>query len=375
MNLLDQIYETGTVTVTTGSKVITGSGTGWLLALVEGGLIEIDGAGLGAVRLASVGSDTDGLLKFDWQGPTLVGAAYTIYRETAQAAAAFEANAHLADIARRLRAGTFLQPDATGTLAERAAHDDQDQGFVFIQSDVTPFRIFIKESSATGDWSNYTVLQGDKGDTGSAAALVWITGGWAAATDYEVNNGLAHNGTSYRCHAAHTSAAATEPGVGASWQDVWETAAAKGNTGDKGWAVEPELVADGSRRVLRIADYLGGEGAKPPGTGLYIGADGLTANLAEALDIRGATGPQGARGITWRGDWNAVDTYPIGHVVTDNDALGDPAAWIAIADNTNARPRDNPASWEFFPASFPASVDYGDFSAPATDFTDYGDFS
>jgi hypothetical protein len=47
--------------------------------------------------------------------------------------------------------------------------------------------------------------------------------------------------------------------------------------------------------VLQVLDWVGGSGTKPA-TGLYVGAAGLTAVLADAVDIRGATGPSGSGG-------------------------------------------------------------------------------
>ena len=46
-------------------------------------------------------------------------------------------------------------------------------------------------------------------------------GAWVTATAYSVNDIVESGGSSYVATSTHTSAAATEPGVGASWQDVW----------------------------------------------------------------------------------------------------------------------------------------------------------
>ena len=51
----------------------------------------------------------------------------------------------------------------------------------------------------------------------------------------------------------------------------------------------------GSRSVLRIRDWSGGQGTKPA-TG-YVGSTGLVSNHANATDIRGATGIQGLQGL------------------------------------------------------------------------------
>lgn len=59
--------------------------------------------------------------------------------------------------------------------------------------------------------------------------------------------------------------------------------------GADGWTPHLAVVADGARRVLQIADWAGGEGDKPA-TGGYVGPTGLVADVAQAIDIRGAPG-------------------------------------------------------------------------------------
>lgn len=68
-----------------------------------------------------------------------------------------------------------------------------------------------------------------------------------------------------------------------------------GSDGDDAWTPVFAAVADGARRVLRVTDWTGGEGAKPT-TGLYLGPLGLTATLADATDVRGAAGTNGTDG-------------------------------------------------------------------------------
>lgn len=68
----------------------------------------------------------------------------------------------------------------------------------------------------------------------------------------------------------------------------------KGTIGDSlpglaGWSPVLACVVDGERRVLRVVDWSGGEGTKPT-TGLYVGASGLVALLADGSDVRGAIG-------------------------------------------------------------------------------------
>lgn len=68
-----------------------------------------------------------------------------------------------------------------------------------------------------------------------------------------------------------------------------------GSEGDSGWSPVLAAVIDGSRRVFRITDWTGGQGAKPSTTG-YIALGGLSENLADAVDFRGAAGAGGPAG-------------------------------------------------------------------------------
>jgi hypothetical protein len=53
--------------------------------------------------------------------------------------------------------------------------------------------------------------------------LTWRTA-WAVDTAYAESDLVTHNGNVYIATAAHTSAAASEPGIGASWADYWDLA-------------------------------------------------------------------------------------------------------------------------------------------------------
>ncbi len=73
------------------------------------------------------------------------------------------------------------------------------------------------------------------------------------------------------------------------WRVSLQDLKGSGPQGDAGWSPVFAVVTDGTRRVLQVPDWVGGEGAKPT-TGLYVGATGLTATLASAVDIRGSAG-------------------------------------------------------------------------------------
>lgn len=60
-----------------------------------------------------------------------------------------------------------------------------------------------------------------------------------------------------------------------------------------GWSPLLRVVADGSRRVLELFDWTGGQTLKPTLTG-YLGATEIVPLIADAVDIRGPQGPAGA---------------------------------------------------------------------------------
>lgn len=76
-------YVTGTVSVTAGSAVVTGSGTAWATALIAGGLFGLDSSNGNPVPILSVDSNTQLTLAKPWRGTTASGQGYWIVRDTA----------------------------------------------------------------------------------------------------------------------------------------------------------------------------------------------------------------------------------------------------------------------------------------------------
>ena len=68
---------------------------------------------------------------------------------------------------------------------------------------------------------------------------------------------------------------------------------AKGDTGANGWSPIFAVETDGSRKVLKVVDWQGGNGTKPA-IGIYMATTGYTYFAADATDIRGAAGINGA---------------------------------------------------------------------------------
>ncbi|KFB10325.1 right-handed parallel beta-helix repeat-containing protein [Nitratireductor basaltis] len=64
----------------------------------------------------------------------------------------------------------------------------------------------------------------------AAVEITW-RGAWADGTTYSRKDAVKRGGTSYIATAGHVASSATEPGVGANWQTVWDTLAQKGDSG------------------------------------------------------------------------------------------------------------------------------------------------
>lgn len=223
--MTSSVYSAGTVSVSNGSPIVTGTGTAWQVALVTGGMFSF--AGL-SIPIASVESDTSLALAYPWPGTTAAGG-YAIARETSEAVRAAWINDRLAQILTKLSLAG-IHPDGAGTLAERDALSPQPPAdFLWLRVETGFDLVFYKRTA--GGWDGPFGLKGDDGQAGPAGVLNWVEAGWATGQGYAFNSGLTHNGTSYRCYVAHNSAAATEPGVGANWQTVWKVTAARGTDG------------------------------------------------------------------------------------------------------------------------------------------------
>jgi hypothetical protein len=56
--------------------------------------------------------------------------------------------------------GVGMEPDATGTFDDRSTYDGQDKGFRFLQTDVSPFLLWVKASNISADWAGPSPIGG-----------------------------------------------------------------------------------------------------------------------------------------------------------------------------------------------------------------------
>lgn len=168
--MADSTYSAGTISLAAGGLAVTGALTAFLSQVKPGDTL-IRGAAVGVV--AAISSNTSLTLETPWPGPMLTDeAGYLILRTGMGWKSATEINARLVEIIAAIEAGRGFQPDATGTLADRAAYDAADKGFIFTRTDVTPFQTYIKASATSGDWAGPSTMQGASGTDGLDGASV-----------------------------------------------------------------------------------------------------------------------------------------------------------------------------------------------------------
>lgn len=146
------------------------------------------------------------------------------------------------------------------------------------------------------------------------------------------------------------------------------------------WTPIFSAIVDGERRVLKIVDWVGGtsqsSGNKPP-INTYLGPEGLTSHLSEAVDFRGMPGPfidtPEAFGIPYEtgeriGDrnvmacrvWcgtlpdNASKSVALPQVVLDD--IEKENAWIDIGSSYAFNPTNN-FNWPLTAAAWGSDVD------------------
>lgn len=227
--------------------------------------------------------------------------------------------------------------------------------------------VIVQDAITGGQWifdsqGTYTFLtnQGPTGPQGATGAqgLVGPAGGsttfvgnWQTATGYSEQDQVTHNGSSYSATADHTSGVSTEPGVGGSWQTVWQLAAARGATGPQGATGATGAIgntgvgATGPTGVQGATGAVGATGAGVTGATGPQGATGAQGNTGAGVTgatgvqgptgiqgVTGPTGPQGTPGGTaeFVGDWALSQNYAVDDVVTHNGS-----SYYCIDDHTS----------------------------------------
>jgi hypothetical protein len=87
------------------------------------------------------------------------------------------------------------------------------------------------------------LVEGSQGPPGGVTS--W-TGQWATSTGYTTGQSVSNNGSSYVAVVDHTSGAASEPGVGANWEDFWQLLS------EHAQSSSIECVINGNGRVIDV---------------------------------------------------------------------------------------------------------------------------
>lgn len=156
---LPSFYKTGTATIAAGSRSVTGVSTFWLGKVWPGDLFGTH-RGIG-VRVEAV-ADNALTLAYDWPGISQNTAPYEI-QLVPDGARVQETTRILLE---KMNEGMFVNPDAVGTLAGRAAYDGEPAGFRYLRTDVSPFLLYVKNSDNSADWSVGASFLGPEGPSG-----------------------------------------------------------------------------------------------------------------------------------------------------------------------------------------------------------------
>jgi hypothetical protein len=100
----------------------------------------------------------------------------------------------------------------------------------------------------------------------------------------------------------------------------------KGDVGPNGWTPVPAVEEAGKLKAyLKIIDWIGGEGEKPP-IG-YVGEKGIVESARDAINIRGGRGPKGEDGTNGggRNGSNGASAYQI---AVANGFVGTEEEWL-----------------------------------------------
>lgn len=168
-------YSTGTVTLTNGSAVVTGNGTGWELALIAGGNVIVQATG-NLLPIASVDTDSQITSELEWTGAS-GEYSYTIQRDTAYLQTLDANSQNLSYLLSELRAGTIFKYDQSGDLAGRSLYDARPKNFGYLVTiGVSQPVFYVKASNTDGDWAGpFPYGTGPQGDQGPGGPFTEIT--------------------------------------------------------------------------------------------------------------------------------------------------------------------------------------------------------
>lgn len=166
-------YTTGTITLTNGSAVVTGVGTGWKTALIVGGTISVQAVG-NPLTIATVNSDTSITADISWAGASGTYS-YSIARQDDENQIIRNAEA-LAELIEEMRNGTLFKYDVSGALEDRNSYGAQPKSFSYLANDGEALALYVKRSATLNDWAGpFSYGVGPIGEDGPAGPYTEIT--------------------------------------------------------------------------------------------------------------------------------------------------------------------------------------------------------
>ncbi len=114
-------YTTGTITLTNGSAVVTGTGTAWQTALIVGGIIYAEAAGGNAMPILTVDSNTQITAATKWKGTTGTYP-YALVIDTAYDRQVLSNASALAQILQQLKATAIAALSALTPAADKLGY-------------------------------------------------------------------------------------------------------------------------------------------------------------------------------------------------------------------------------------------------------------
>ena len=138
-----QFYTAGTVTVTDGSAIVTGSETGWETALIEGGVFYVLGS---AYPILSVEDENKLTLAIPFSGQGAAGLAYAIDRQRSAAVLSIAMNDRLAAIIASIHGA---QPESDLLSAFAALQGEDGKLAMFTSENTLSLVDYIADAKGT----------------------------------------------------------------------------------------------------------------------------------------------------------------------------------------------------------------------------------
>ncbi|MFC7065001.1 hypothetical protein [Brucella rhizosphaerae] len=229
----DRFYTIGDVTVQNGSAVVTGTGTGWETALIDGGVIFVGG---GCYPVYSVESETSLTLAYPFTDASGADLPYAIDRQRAAATSNIQMNDRLAQIIREISIGNIEQFNALTLAPDKLLHTNSNKALT--QSDITAAAIALLNLSGAAAADRLPYFNSAAGaaltpltplarnlldDTTTASMRATISPGKPAFKAHLAANQLVYNGTT------NLSYTASPINIGNAWNGSIFTAPEAGN--------------------------------------------------------------------------------------------------------------------------------------------------